>query len=99
MADTESTETVEEREEAAETVATPEEAHREGEFDDVISRIEALSEVMNKTLDAVTAMRESMSSFVAEGATVREEDHTEITPDESDLAEAIEDMDFSLDEE
>lgn len=43
MADSESTETESERGEAADTGASPGEAHREGEFDDIINRLKDLS--------------------------------------------------------
>lgn len=57
MADsTERDETPDERERAAETGATPEEAHREGEFDALSEKLDAISEGIAGLMTAIGAL-------------------------------------------
>lgn len=48
-------ETPDEEEEAADTGATPQEAHREVEFDDIIQRLTALSQALGSIQDILMA--------------------------------------------
>ena len=105
MADeTELDETLDERDIADDTDASPDETHRLGEFDDLRDRLSSLAEVSQKILDGLEAVRSSMAAFVEGGATIREdgdgdvEDVTEEDDDEAvDLEVPIEDLDFDLD--
>ena len=96
-------ETRDERIDAADTDASPDETHRLGEFDDLRDRLASLSEVSQKILDGLEAVRSSMAAFVEGGATIREdgdghvEDVTEEDDDEAELEIPIEDLDFDLD--
>lgn len=96
-------ETTDERVDAADTDATPDEAHRLGEFDDLRDRLASLAEVSNKILEGLEAVRSSMAAFVEGGATIREdgdgsvETVTEEDDDEAELEIPIEDLDFDLD--
>ena len=96
-------ETVDERVDAADTDATPDEAHRLGEFNDLRDRLSSLAEVSQKILDGLEAVRSSMAAFVEGGATIREdgdgtvETVTEEDDDEAELEIPIEDLDFDLD--
>ena len=100
-------ETVEEKTEAAETGATPEEAHREGEFEALVARIGSLEEKASNILDIVSTLRETLGSFVENGGVVRDDSDTdtETVPEDTDgdsdidMSVPIEDMDFSLDED
>lgn len=100
-------ETVEEKTEAAETGATPEESHREGEFEDLVARIGSLEEKASNILDIVSTLRETLGSFVENGGVVRDDSgtDTETVPEDTDgdsdinMSVPIEDMDFSLDED
>lgn len=95
-------ETVEEK-----TEATPEEAHRESEFEDLVARIGSLEEKASNILDIVSALREAVGSFVENGGVVRDDSDTdtETVPEDTDgdsdidMSVPIEDMDFSLDED
>lgn len=104
MADeTELDETRDERTDAATTGATPDEAHRLGEFDDLRDRLSSLAEVSQKILDGLEAVRSSMAAFVEGGATIREDgngDVEEVTEedDDAELEIPIEDLDFDLDD-
>ena len=97
-------ETVDERVDAADTDATPDEAHRLGEFDDLRDRLSSLAEVSQKILDGLEAVRSSMAAFVEGGATIREdgdgtvETVTEEDDDAADLEVPIEELDFDLDD-
>lgn len=53
---TASEETSEEREEGEDTGATPEEAHREGEFDDIVRRLDALSAKLDAVQSAIAGL-------------------------------------------
>ena len=96
-------ETRDERDIADDTDASPDEAHRVGEFDDLRDRLASLAEVSQKILDGLEAVRSSMSAFVEGGATIREdgdgdvEDVTEEDDDDSELEVPIEELDFDLD--
>lgn len=96
-------ETADERVDAADTDATPDEAHRLGEFDDLRDRLASLAEVSQKILDGLEAVRSSMAAFVEGGATIREDgDGTVETVTEEDedaeLEIPIEELDFDLDD-
>ena len=97
-------ETADERVDAADTDATPDEAHRLGEFDDLRDRLSSLAEVSQKILDGLEAVRSSMAAFVEGGATIREdgdgtvETVTEEDDDAADLEVPIEELDFDLDD-
>lgn len=96
-------ETADERTDAADTGATPDEAHRLGEFDDLRDRLANIAEVSNKILEGLEAVRSSMAAFVEGGATIREdgngdvEEVTEESDDDVDLEVPIEELDFDLD--
>lgn len=96
-------ETLDERADADDTGATPDEAHRMGEFDDLRDRLANLAEVSNKILEGLEAVRSSMAAFVEGGATIREDgDGTVETvteeDDEAELEIPIEELDFDLDD-
>lgn len=102
--DTRGDETPDEREEAAETDATPEEAHREGEFDDIRDRIESIAARADEILAAVRTVREAVEAFVGDGgAVVRDTDDDgdvdEVEVDDVDLDTPIEDLDLNIDED
>ena len=96
-------ETTSERVDADDSGATPDEAHRLGEFDDLRDRLSSLAEVSQKILEGLEAVRSSMSAFVEGGATIREdgngdvEEVTEESDDDVDLEVPIEELDFDLD--
>ena len=71
-------ETTDERVDASDTDATPDEAHRLGEFDDLRDRLASLAEVSQKILEGLEAVRSSMSAFVEGGATIREDGDGEV---------------------
>ena len=104
MADeTELDETRDERDIATDTGATPDEAHRVGEFDDLRDRLSALAEVSDKILSGLEAVRSSMAAFVEGGATIREDGNGDVEDvteedDEAELEIPIEDLDFDLDD-
>lgn len=82
--------------EDAETVDTG-----EGEKD-VVALIDAILDAIAALDEKVTALSGRMDAFVDAGATVRETDDEELDAEdeaEEDLETAIEDMDFSLDDE
>lgn len=96
-------ETRDERDLADDSGATPDEAHRLGEFDDLRDRLASLAEVSQKILDGLEAVRSSMAAFVEGGVTIREdgdggvETVTEEDDDDAELEVPIEDLDFDLD--
>ena len=95
-------ETADERIDADTTDATPDEAHRLGEFDDLRDRLASLAEVSQKILDGLEAVRSSMAAFVEGGATIREDGDgpvETVTEDDEDvdLEIPIEELDFDLD--
>lgn len=66
MADeTREDETVEEREVADETGETPAEAHREGEFEDLLHRIESMQSSIADCIDSVNGLKAQMNSYAA----------------------------------
>ena len=97
-------ETLDERTDAADTGATPDEAHRMGEFDDLRDRLANLASVADKILDGLEAVRSSMAAFVEGGATIREDgdgdvdEVTEESDEDVDLEVPIEELDFDLDD-
>lgn len=96
-------ETADERTDAADTGATPDEAHRLGEFDDLRDRLANLAEVSNKILEGLEAVRSSMAAFVEGGATIREDGNGEVEAvteedEDAELEIPIEDLDFDLDD-
>lgn len=104
MADeTELDETLDERDIADDTDASPDEAHRVGEFDDLRDRLANLDSVAAKILEGLEAVRSSMAAFVEGGATIREdgdgavETVTEEDDDTAELEVPIEELDFDLD--
>lgn len=96
-------ETRDERDIAADTGATPDEAHRMGDFDDLRDRLANLSGVADKILEGLEAVRSSMAAFVEGGATIREdgdsavEEVTEEEDEDTELEIPIEELDFDLD--
>ena len=103
MADeTRDDETPDEREETAETGATPEESHREGEFDDIRDRIESIAARADEILDAVRTVREAVEAFVGDGGAVvrdTDDDGDVDEVDDVDLDTPIEDLDLNIDED
>ena len=101
--ETELDETRDERDIADDTDASPDEAHRVGEFDDLRDRLSSLASVADKILDGLEAVRSSMAAFVEGGATIREdgdgdvETVTEEDDDDAELEVPIEELDFDLD--
>lgn len=93
-------ETPEEREVADETGAAPEEAHRVGEFDDLLSRITSMESSIGSVIDTVNGLKELIGEHAAlkvdNGAEVRERaDADELDEDIAD--EEIPDFeDFDL---
>lgn len=94
-------ETLDERDDAADTGATPDEAHRLGEFDDLRDRLANLGSVADKILEGLEAVRSSMAAFVEGGATIREDGDGEVDEvtesDDDELEVPIEELDFDLD--
>ena len=96
-------ETLDERDIADDTDASPDEAHRVGEFDDLRDRLANLRSVANKILEGLEAVRSSMAAFVEGGATIREdgdgevETVTEEDEDDAELEIPLEELDFDLD--
>lgn len=73
----------------------------EGEKD-TVALIDAILDAIAAIDEKVTALSDRMDAFVDAGATVRETDDEEVDAEdeaEEDLETAIEDMDFSLDDE
>ena len=97
-------ETLDERNDATDTGATPDEAHRMGEFDDLRNRLANLSSVADKILEGLEAVRSSMAAFVEGGATIREdgdgkvETVTEEDEEDAELEIPLEELDFDLDD-
>lgn len=97
-------ETLDERDLADDTDASPDETHRLGEFDDLRDRLSSLSEVSQKILEGLEAVRSSMAAFVEGGATIREDGNgdvetvTEESDDDVDIEVPIEELDFDLDD-
>ena len=105
MADeTELDETRDERDLADDSGATPDEAHRLGEFDDIRDRLSSLASVADKILEGLEAVRSSMAAFVEGGATIREDGDGEVETvneeedEDPELEIPIEDLDFDLDD-
>ena len=96
-------ETLDERVDADDTDASPDETHRLGEFDDLRDRLANLSGVADKILEGLEAVRSSMAAFVEGGATIREdgdgdvEDVTKEDEEDAELEIPIEELDFDLD--
>lgn len=84
--------TEEETEEMEETGATPEDAHREGEFDD-------LRDKLDKVLSAIDSMNSTLSVLVKSGAvTVDEAGSNSTSEDDGALDEipGVDDLDLSI---
>ena len=101
--ETELDETRDERDIADDTDASPDEAHRVGEFDDLRDRLSSLASVADKILDGLEAVRSSMAAFVEGGATIREDGDSTVETvteedDEAELEVPIEELDFDLDD-
>lgn len=96
-------ETLDERVDADDSGATPDEAHRLGEFDDLRDRLSSLASVADKILEGLEAVRSSMAAFVEGGATIREDGDSNVETvteedEDVDLEVPIEDLDFDLDD-
>lgn len=95
-------ETPEERELADETGATPEEAHRVGEFDDLLSRITSMESSIGSVIDTVNGLKELIGEHAAlkvdNGAEVRE--HAAADELDEDIADEeipdFEDFDLNI---
>lgn len=84
--------TEEETEEMKETGATPEDAHREGEFDD-------LRDKLDKVLSAIDSMNSTLSVLVKSGAVTVDESGSNSAVKEDDALEEIpgvDDLDLSI---
>lgn len=91
-------ETTEERDTAERDDLTPDETHREGEFDDlrdmlarVLDKLDAMDERIDGIYDNFT---DSVSQMVENGATVREDDAAEAIADAA--ANDLENLDYTL---
>jgi hypothetical protein len=94
--------TQDEREQMEETGETPEEAHREGEFEDLrnmlenlTAKVEGLYDLVNDRIDAVAA------SMVETGTTVADADadgdiDTVIMDGDSDVADILDELDLDM---
>lgn len=100
----EETETPDERVMQAETGETPAEAHREGEFTDLLRRVESMESSIGRVLDVVDQLNEHLEQrasmhramAVDDGAQVRDGSRTEDI-EEDIIEETIPDFkDFDL---
>ena len=91
-------ETTEERDTAERDDLTPDEAHREGEFDDLrdmLSRVLDKLDVMDERIDGIyDNFTDSVAQMVENGATVREDDAAEAIADAA--ANDLENRDYTL---
>lgn len=92
-------ETTEERDDAERDDLTPDEAHREGEFDDlrdmlarVLDKIDAMNERIDGIYDNFT---DSVAQMVENGATVKESDDVAEAIAEA-AADDLENLDYTL---
>ena len=93
-------ETTEERDTAERDDLTPDEAHREGEFDDlrdmlsrVLDKIDAMNELIDDIYDTFT---DSVAQMVENGATVKETDDDAAEAIAQAAAEDLENLDYTL---
>ena len=106
MADeTRDEETVEEREVAEEVGETPAEAHRDGEFEDLLRRIESMQSSIADCIDSVNGLKAQMSSYastaVDNGAEVRSSENVPgidelVGDDEVEIIPDFKDFDLSM---
>lgn len=91
-------ETTEERDTAERDDLTPDETHREGEFDDLrdmLARVLDKLDAMNERIDGIyDKFADSVSQMVENGATVREDDAAEAIADAA--ANDLENLDYTL---
>lgn len=98
-------ETTEERDTAERDDLTPDEAHREGEFDDLRGMLTSMTDKLNDVIERIGAIDEriddiydkfadSVSQMVENGATVREDDTAEAIADAA--ANDLENLDYTL---
>lgn len=81
MADsTKEDETIEEKQESAETGATPDETHRIGEFDDIRDRIEKLSGKLDSIYDFIVKNAVKKSDEDSESDDEPEDDEVKLVP-------------------
>lgn len=100
-------ETPEERDTAERDDLTPDEAHREGEFDDlrdmlrsVLDKVSALSDrtdAISERIDGIyDNFADSVAQMVENGATVKENDDDVVEAIEQAAAEDLENLDYTL---
>lgn len=101
-------ETTEEKDTADRDDLTPDEAHREGEFDDlhdmlrdVLDKVSALSDRMDKISERIDGIYDNFADSVAQmvenGATVKENDDDDVTEAIAQAAaEDLENLDYTL---
>lgn len=87
MADeTREDETADEKKMAEGTGETPAEAHREGEFEDLLRRIESMQSSIADCIDSVNGLKQQMNSYAAtavdNGAEVRSSSDVAVDADE-----------------
>lgn len=98
-------ETTEERDTAERDDLTPDETHREGEFDDLRGVLTSMTDKLNDVIERIGAIDEriddiydkfadSVSQMVENGATVREDDTAEAIADAA--ANDLENLDYTL---
>jgi hypothetical protein len=91
-------ETTEERDTAERDDLTPDETHREGEFDDLrdmLARVLDKLDAMNERIDGIyDNFTDSVSQMVENGATVHEDDAAEAIADAA--ANDLENLDYTL---
>ena len=91
-------ETTEERDTAERDDLTPDEAHREGEFDDLrdmLSRLLDKVDAMNERIDDIyDNFTDSVAQLVENGATVREDDAAAAIAEAA--ANDLENLDYTL---
>jgi hypothetical protein len=93
-------ETTEERDTAERDDLTPDEAHREGEFDDLrdmLSRVLDKIDTMNERIDGIyDNFTDSVAQMVENGATVKETDDDAAEAIAQAAAEDLENLDYTL---
>lgn len=98
-------ETTEERDTAERDDLTPDETHREGEFDDLRGVLTSMTDKLNDIIERIGAIDEriddiydkfadSVSQMIENGATVREDDTEEAIADAA--ANDLENLDYTL---
>lgn len=100
-------ETTEEKDTADRDDLTPDEAHREGEFDDlrdmlrdVLDKVSAISDRTDKISERIDGIYDNFADSVAQmvenGATVKENDDDVAEAIERAAAEDLENLDYTL---